>query len=145
MSKGCRQSFGNILQGSSSYVRILVVDDESYAADALAILLRAQGYEVIVAHDGATGIATGVAGHFDAAVLDLGMDTVTGFDVARALRAKHGSGIRLIAYTGFSSAGVQRRAYDNGFDRVIVKPATLDLIVTALTEPTIKPLGRPSD
>jgi DNA-binding response OmpR family regulator len=113
-------------------VRILVVEDETYAADTLAVLLRAAGHEVIVAYDGAAGIAAGVAGHFDGAVVDLGLGAVDGYVVANALRAHHGNSLRLIAYTGFSGAEVHRRAHASGFDRVITKPAAVQSIVAAL-------------
>jgi CheY-like chemotaxis protein len=113
-------------------VRILIVDDESFAADALGTLLRGRGCEAIVAYDGASGIAAGVAGHFDAAVVDLGLGAVDGYEVARALRARHGDPLRLVAYTGFAGTSVQRRARASGFDCVLVKPATLDSIVAAI-------------
>ena len=118
--------------GNAIALRILIVDDESYAADALGSLLRGRGYEAVVAHDGASGIAAGVAGRFDAAVIDLGLGTVDGYEVARALRARHGVLVRLIAYTGFAGASVQRRARANGFDCVLVKPAMIDSIVAAI-------------
>lgn len=114
-------------------MRILVVDDEAFAADALAVLLKARGHEVAVAHDGASAIALGVAGHFDAAVVDLAMPTVDGYEVASALRAGHGDVLRLVAYTGFSGGNIQQRAHANGFDHVIVKPASIESIVAALT------------
>jgi CheY-like chemotaxis protein len=115
-------------------VRILVVDDEAFAADALAVLLNGRGHEVIVAHDGSEGITKGIAGAFDAAVVDLAMPTVDGYEVARALRAHHGDILRLVAYTGFSGANIQREAHANGFNRVIVKPATIESILSAVNE-----------
>ena len=112
-------------------MRILIVDDEVFAADILARLLRAGGHEVVVAYDGTAGIVVGVAGHFDVAVLDLGLGDTDGYDVAKALRAHHGIGLRLIAYTGFSGPEVEQRGRDSGFDRIIVKPAPVDRILAA--------------
>jgi DNA-binding response OmpR family regulator len=123
-------------------VRILIVDDESYAADALGSLLRGRGYEATVAHDGASGIAAGVAGHLDAAVIDLGLGPVDGYEVARTLRERHGDLLRLIAYTGFAGTSVERCARANGFDCVLVKPATIDSIVAAIERKS--PDGRSS-
>ena len=114
-------------------MRILVVDDEVYSADVLALLLRAVGHEVVVANDGATGIAAGLAEHIDGAVIDLALGAIDGYEVAKALRARHGAHVRLIAYTGFSKAQVKQRAAANGFDEVIVKPATIEWIVAALS------------
>jgi CheY-like chemotaxis protein len=114
-------------------MRVLVVDDEAFAADTLAMLLRGRGHEVIVAHDGATGIAIGVAGAIDAAVVDLGLGRVDGYAVANELRAHYGTHLTLIAYTGYSRVEVQLRAQENGFNRVILKPATVESIVAALS------------
>ena len=114
-------------------MRILVVDDEAYAADVLALLLRHAGHDVIVANDGASGIAVGVANRIDAAVIDLALGQIDGYDVAKALRTHHGADVRLIAYTGFSKSKVMQRAVANGFDGVIVKPATLERIVAAMS------------
>ena len=114
-------------------MRILVVDDEAYAADILALLLRHVGHEVVVANDGATGIAAGVSEHLDAAVIDLALGAIDGYEVAKRLRAHHGANVRLIAYTGFSKAQVKQRADSNGFDEVIVKPASIERIVAALS------------
>lgn len=113
-------------------MRVLIVEDEVYAADTLASLLRTRGYEVVVAYDGAAGIAVGRADHFDAAVLDLGMGQVDGYEVAKALRAHYGSTLRLIAYTGFAGSAVHSRARANGFDRVIMKPTPVETIIAAL-------------
>ena len=113
-------------------MRILVIDDEIYASGALASLLSARGHYVVVAHDGSAGLAVGLAGHFDAAVVDIGLEDTTGYEVARVLGAHHGIGIRLVAYTGFHGLQVKQRAHANGFDDILLKPASLDQILAAL-------------
>ena len=115
-------------------MRILVVDDAVDAVDALARLLTAQGHQVTVAHDGAAGIAAGVAGQFDVAILDIGLRDIDGYGVAKALRAHHGNGVRILAYTGFSGRAVEQRARDSGFDRIIMKPATVSRLLAAFSQ-----------
>ena len=78
-------------------------------------------------------IAIGVAGAIDAAVVDLGLGRVDGYAVANELRAHYGTHLTLIAYTGYSRVEVQLRAQENGFNRVILKPATVESIVAALS------------
>ena len=112
-------------------MRILVVDDEADAAAALGLLLTASGHEVVVAHDGATGVAAGLAGQFDVAIVDLSLGEFDGYEVAKRLRSHHGVGLTLIAYTGFSGLAVEERARANGFDRLLVKPAAVHRIIAA--------------
>jgi DNA-binding response OmpR family regulator len=67
--------------------RILVVDDERPIAQALAIRLRAGGYEVQCAFDGLSGVAAAVAWRPQAILLDIRMPDIDGFEVHRRLRA----------------------------------------------------------
>ena len=113
-------------------MRILIVDDEHLAAEALGMLLTANGHVVSIAHDGSSGISVGVAEQFDVAVLDLGMPVVDGFAVALALRAHYGTTVRLVAYTGFTQDTMKQRARAAGFDAFVMKPASLQTILSAL-------------
>jgi two-component system CheB/CheR fusion protein len=67
-------------------MRILVVDDNADAAELLALLLRAEGHEVMTAGDGPT--APQMARDFlpTVALLDLGLPGMDGYEVARQLR-----------------------------------------------------------
>jgi two-component system KDP operon response regulator KdpE len=66
--------------------RILVVDDEAGLTRALAINLRAHGYDVETALDGRTALAAAGARPPDLTVLDLGLPDIDGVDVVRGLR-----------------------------------------------------------
>lgn len=72
--------------GGSRPMRILVVDDNADAAELLALLLRAEGHEVMTAGDGPT--APQMARDFlpTVALLDLGLPGMDGYEVARQLR-----------------------------------------------------------
>lgn len=67
--------------------RILVVEDEAKLRRVLADFLKSEGYEVIVAPDGATGLAMGRDQHPQVIILDIMLPKKSGFDVCRELRA----------------------------------------------------------
>jgi DNA-binding response OmpR family regulator len=66
--------------------RILVVDDEAPLAGAIAEYLRREGFEVTIAHDGDTAIATARRDAPDLVVLDLMLPGIDGIEVCRQLR-----------------------------------------------------------
>src|SRR5262249_37672636 len=69
-------------------LKVLVVDDNVDAAQSLALLLRARGHEVEVAHDGASTLALAAAQRPDVIFLDIGLPGgLDGYEVARRLRA----------------------------------------------------------
>lgn len=112
---------------------ILIVDDYPDALDIWAIYLRAMGYRVSTAADGAAALAQAELLHPDVIVLDLELPRVSGFDVARRLRANpHTKEIPLIAATGYSHLRQLDRARDAGFDEVMVKPCDPDALMQAI-------------
>lgn len=114
-------------------IRVLVADDNRDAADSLQRILSLYGYEVQVAYDGTAAMKLGDAFRPKVAVLDIGMPGANGFEVARAIREKRGSEIKLIALTGWGQEGDRRRAMEAGFDYHLTKPidpaALNDLLV----------------
>jgi len=125
-------------------LRILAVDDNVDAADSLASLLRAQGHETRVAYDGPSGIA--VAQEFlpDVVMLDIGMPTMNGYDVARALRAMSPRFV-LIAVTGWGHEAAKRQAREAGFDHHLVKPVGDSTLVELLASVAHDRAGQRSD
>lgn len=109
---------------------ILIVDDYPDALDIWAIYLRAAGYRVSTAADGASAIAQAELLLPDLIVLDLELPRVSGFDVAKRLRAKPEThDIPLIAATGYSHVRQLDRARAAGFDQVMVKPCDPDTLI----------------
>jgi PAS domain S-box-containing protein len=114
-------------------LRILVVDDNRDAAETLSTLTTMLGHATAVAHDGAAALA--LAGGFqpDLVLLDLGMPGLSGFDVARQLRATQGNAaLRLVALTGWGSEQDRARTAEAGFDLHLTKPVTLSMLSAAL-------------
>jgi two-component system, sensor histidine kinase len=112
---------------------ILIVDDYPDALDILAFYLRSMGYRVSTASDGAEAIAQAERLLPDLIVLDLELPHVSGFDVARHLRANAATHlIPLVAATGYSHPGQLERAREAGFDHIVIKPADPDVLVEAI-------------
>jgi CheY-like chemotaxis protein len=99
------------------------VDDNRDAAVSLATLLRLQGHDVRIAHDGPS--ALGIASSFlpNLVFLDLGMPEMDGYEVARRMRQHPGlKNVVLAALTGWGQAEDRLRTAAAGFDHHLVKP-----------------------
>jgi PAS domain S-box-containing protein len=103
--------------------RVMVADDNKDAADALAMLLELSGHEVRVAHRGRAALELAQRFRPDVAIIDIGMPDLSGYEVAKELRRESwGTGICLIALTGWGQDDDRQRAKDAGFDRHMTKP-----------------------
>ena len=115
--------------------RVLVVEDNQDAQEALQCLLELWGHEVMVAADGALGIQSAIAHRPDVALVDLGLPTVDGYEVARQVRgALAGASPLLIALTGYGAPEQRAQALAAGFDLHLVKPVDPDRLATLLEE-----------
>ena len=102
---------------------VLVVDDCTYLADALALALRWWGYRPAVAHDGPSALALASADPPAAALLDIGLPGMDGCEVARRLRGlTQTAKALLIALTGYGQEEDVRLCYAAGFDLHLLKP-----------------------
>jgi signal transduction histidine kinase len=113
--------------------RVLIADDNRDAADSLAMLLRMEGHEVSVVHDGRQAIATIDSFQPEIAVLDIGMPELNGYEVARQVRrGPRGTLITLIALTGWGQASDKARAAAAGFNHHFTKPIEPDAFTQML-------------
>lgn len=113
--------------------RILVVDDNQDGAESVALLLGLRGHEVRVAFDGAEGLRAFDAFAPQVVLLDIGMPGMTGYEVARRLRAAPASrGVLLVAMTGSGQDEDRRRSREAGFDHHLVKPVDFDVLLGLL-------------
>jgi CheY-like chemotaxis protein len=109
--------------------RVMVADDNQDAADTLAMILELAGHEVRVAHDGRTAFAVAADFRPEFALLDLGMPTLSGYELATALRAETwGRDMQLIALTGWGQDADRQSAAAAGFDRHLTKPVDPSVI-----------------
>jgi CheY-like chemotaxis protein len=126
---------GEALQSEalSSGRRLLVVDDNEDAAVSLALLLRMQGHEVRVVHDGPSALAIVTSYRPHVVLLDIGMPGMDGYEVARRLRAQPGlESVVLAALTGWGQQDDRRRTAQAGFDHHFVKPLDVKALSSLL-------------
>ncbi|HUQ09834.1 MAG TPA: ATP-binding protein [Steroidobacteraceae bacterium] len=103
--------------------RVLVADDNLDAGESLAMLLRLDGHEVEVAHNGPEALALFDRMKPEIAILDIGMPGLTGYEVAQRIRAqKLSRPVTLIAVTGWGQDADKARAAESGFDHHFTKP-----------------------
>jgi PAS domain S-box-containing protein len=115
--------------------KILVADDNRDAADTLAMLLEIGGFDVLVAHTGAQALDRAEESHPDAVILDIGMPDMTGYEVARRIRAEAwGKSVFLLAITGWGQEEDKERAMAAGFDRHMTKPVDPDTVEQLLRQ-----------
>jgi PAS domain S-box-containing protein len=105
--------------------RVLVVDDNRDAAETLAELLRLEGHEVEVASDGASALERVRRTAPDAVLCDIGLPGMSGYEVAKAIRAEAGSAVQLVAVSGYAQPEDLKRAIEAGFDAHVAKPPDL--------------------
>src|SRR5262249_35917506 len=104
--------------GRRPVTRVLVVDDEAALARALAINLRAHGYDVAVAGDGGTALAR--AGREPPGLLILGLPALDGVDVVRGRRSWLAAPIVILSAR--DGQGQKVAALDAGADDYVTKP-----------------------
>jgi signal transduction histidine kinase len=113
--------------------RILLADDNRDAAESLAIILRLEGHEVDLAHDGAAALQLFAEKRPDVALLDIGMPKANGYEVAKQIRSDPGGdGVLLIAITGWAQDSDKARSRAAGFDHHLTKPVEPDMLIELL-------------
>jgi PAS domain S-box-containing protein len=107
--------------------RILVVDDNTDAADTLAMLLRVMGHDVQTAADGLSALNVARSYRPQVVLLDIGLPRMDGYEVARRLRREPGlENVVLIALTGYGQEEDKRASQEAGFQQHLVKPVSPD-------------------
>lgn len=115
--------------------RVLVIEDNTDAAESLKEALELRDHDVEIAHSGPDGLDKARAFLPDVVVCDIGLPGMDGYEVARAIRAEPAlRSTRLVALTGYASPDDRRRASDAGFDRHLAKPPDLMALERMLHE-----------
>jgi len=115
--------------------RILVIDDNRDAAQSLAMLLRLGGHQVLVAHDGGSGLEMALAERPSILFLDIGLPGLDGYEVCRLARARGLTEARIIAMSGYGQDTDRQRSQAAGFDGHSVKPVELEELSRLLRAP----------
>lgn len=113
--------------------KILVVDDNRDAADGTALLLQLNGHTVTVAYDAASALENVASFKPDAALFDIGLPGMNGYELCREIRSLPiGKDMLLIALTGYGQSDNVAMALDAGFDEHLIKPASPEQLNRAL-------------
>jgi CheY-like chemotaxis protein len=112
--------------------RILVVDDNADGARLLADALELVGHETRLAFDGPTALVAAADFRPDAALLDLGLPVMDGYELAGQMIARSKGRRRpvLVAVTGYGQASDQERTRAAGFDAHVVKPVDIPRLIS---------------
>ena len=113
--------------------RILLVDDNVDFATSMSMLLQGLGHEVRTAHDALEALSIAREHKPEFAFLDLGMPRISGYELARKMRAQpETADIVLIALSGWGQSRDRERSQEAGFALHLVKPVELQNIEAVL-------------
>ncbi|RYD60910.1 MAG: response regulator transcription factor, partial [Verrucomicrobiaceae bacterium] len=105
-------------------MRLLVIEDEAPMRTALVETLKAEGYRVLSAADGVSGLEIACTEEFDLVLLDVMMPGLDGFAVCRELR-KRERVMPVLMLTAKSQVDDRVEGLDSGADDYLVKPFSL--------------------
>ena len=110
--------------------KVLVVDDEPALARALAINLRANGWEVVTAADGRSALEAAATEHPDVVVLDLGLPDMDGTVVLAGLRGW--TKVPIVVLSARQHGEDKVEALDLGADDYVTKPFAMNKLMARL-------------
>ena len=110
--------------------RVLIVEDNELNRDMLSRRLTRRGYEVLLAHDGAQGVAMASSAVPDVVLMDMSLPVLDGWEATRRLKAAPGTrAIPIIALTAHAMTGDEAKARDAGCDDFDTKPVEIERLV----------------
>lgn len=124
----------------SKATRVLVVDDERPVREALERALRLEGYEVLLAEDGAEALKLFPSEPADALVLDILMPKLDGLEVCRRIR-ELGNPVPILLLTARDAVRDRVAGLDAGADDYLVKPFALEELLARLRALLRRTLG----
>jgi len=132
--KGAAESVSEPGDPGSLGRRILLVEDDTPAAESMRHLLRADGYEVRIATTGQEALEAAAHELPHIILLDLGLPDMEGHEVARRLRERKGPARPLvIAITGLGKDADRLQSYEVGIDLHLTKPVSIQELRQFLT------------
>ena len=117
--------------------RILIVDDEPELLRTLTITLRARGYELAHAADGAAALRVASQIVPEVVILDLGLPDLEGVEVIRRLRTW--TAVPILVLSGRTDSADKVDALDAGADDYVTKPFGMDELLARLRAMTRRP------
>ena len=112
-----------------SDVRILYIEDNRENRLLVRRILEAEGYSIIEATDGPTGLKAAAQMQPDLILLDINLPEIDGYDLARRFRNTPGlQQVPILAITANVMKGDRERTLNSGCDGYIQKPIDVDLL-----------------
>ncbi|GAB4475877.1 MAG: hypothetical protein Kow00124_17430 [Anaerolineae bacterium] len=110
--------------------RILYVEDNFENRLLIKRVLEAEGYTVIEAENGRTGLSKALSDRPDLILMDINLPDIDGYEVTGRLRQSDaiGSKVPIIALTANALAGDRQKALSAGCDGYIPKPIDIDAL-----------------
>lgn len=106
--------------------KILLVEDNEMNRDMLSRRLQRKGYEVVIATDGAQGVAVARSEQPDLILMDMSLPILDGWEATRKIKADPATGaVPVIALTAHAMAGDQEKCVAAGCDDYDTKPVDL--------------------
>ena len=121
---------------------VLLIEDNVDARQSLRTLLERDGHRVDDAADGLSGLARAEDTQPDIVLIDIGLPSLDGYEVARRIRARRGSTPILVAITGYGRADDRRRSFEAGFDAHLTKPVAPEQLAHVLAAEARRRGGR---
>jgi CheY-like chemotaxis protein len=113
--------------------RVLIVDDNTDAADLIADALQSLGHLTKVAYDGPSALQAAPEFRPELALLDIGLPVMDGYELGRRLSNVPGcEQVKLVALTGYGQTTDRERSREAGFDEHLVKPIDLERILNVI-------------
>ena len=114
-------------------LKVLIVEDNVDSAEMMAFILKREGHEVRMSHDGLAALEAASAFRPQIVICDIGLPGMNGYDVAAQLREQADFiDTTLIALSGYGQEEDRRRSREAGFKHHLVKPVDPDALVALL-------------
>jgi two-component system, cell cycle response regulator DivK len=112
--------------------RILVVEDDEKSRRLLSDVLGYHGYDVTAVESGEEGLEIARARALHAALLDIQLPGISGFDVLAALRVSHSGHLPVVAVTASVMDHDRKKILAAGFDAYVAKPVNIRELLQTL-------------
>ncbi|MDQ3565571.1 MAG: response regulator [Pseudomonadota bacterium] len=113
--------------------KILLVEDNEMNRDMLGRRLQRRGFEVLIAVDGAEGVAMAQRDGPDLILMDMSLPVIDGWEATRRLKAApETQAIPIIALTAHAMSGDREKAMEAGADDYDTKPIEIDKLLAKI-------------
>jgi CheY-like chemotaxis protein len=130
-----RFRLGNSISGRPRReLRILVAEDSPDNQLIVSRLLSRRGHQVVVVSDGRAAVRLVQTAHFDVVLMDIHMPEMDGMEATRAIRARLGADLPIVAFSAYTSPIDRNDCIAAGMNAFLAKPADFGLLTQTIEE-----------